>query len=134
MRIACNLLLALGSLALGLLLCEAALRVFHPNYEYAAEPPRRAHYHYQSAQYRRHGDTGVKHLVAYNNLGSRQHRNFNARDLAEGVNLAFFGDSFTENVRMPAHHSFTEALDYLLNAPPPICPALVTEVAPVSTC
>ena len=117
MRIARNLLLALGSLAVGLLLCEAALRVFHSRYEYAAEPPRRAHY--WSGQYR-HPDTGAKHLVAHNNLGSRQHRNFNARDLAESVNLAFFGDSFTENLYLPAHHSFTESLDYLLNAPPPL--------------
>ena len=116
MRVACNLLLALGSLAVGLSLCEAALRAFHPRYEYAAEPPRRA-YHW-SGQYR-HPNTGAKHLVAYNNLGLRQHRNFNARDLAEGVNLAFFGDSFTENLRLPAHHSFTEVLDYLLNAPLP---------------
>ena len=117
MRIARNLLLALGSLAVGLLLCEAALRVFHSRYEYAAEPPRRAHY--WSGQYR-HPDTGAKHLVAHNNLGSRQHRNFNARDLAESVNLAFFGDSFTENLYLPAHHSFPESLDYLLNAPPPL--------------
>lgn len=36
--------------------------------------------------------------------------------MAEGVNLAFFGDSFTENLRMPAHHSFTEVLDHMLNA------------------
>ena len=121
MRIACNLLLALGSLAVGLSLCEAALRVFHPRYEYAAEPPRRA-YHW--SRHYRHPDTGAKHLVAYNNLGSRQHRNFNARDLTEGVSLAFFGDSFTENLRMPAHHSFTEVLDYLLNAPPPHMPGV----------
>ncbi len=107
-----NLLLALGSLVVGLSLCEAALRVLHPRYEYAARPPQRA-YHWHSEY--PHPDTGAKHRVVYNNLGSRQHRNFNERDLAAGVNLAFFGDSFTENLRMPAHHSFTEVLDYLLN-------------------
>lgn len=113
MRTAGNLLLALCSLAFGLSLCEATLRVFDPRYEYAAGPPLRTYW--WSAEYP-HPDTGVQHLVAYNNLGSRQHRDFSERDLAEGVNLAFFGDSFTENLRMPAHHSFTEVLDYLLNA------------------
>ena len=112
MRIAWNILLALGSLVVGLSLCEAALRVLHPRYEYAARPPQRT-YDWHSEY--PHPDTGAKHRVVYNNLGSRQHRNFNERDLAEGVNLAFFGDSFTENLRMPAHHSFTEVLDYLLN-------------------
>ena len=112
MRIAWNLLLALGSLVVGLSLCEAALRVLHPRYEYAARPPQRTYYWHSEYS---HPDTGAKHRVVYNNLGSRQHRNFNERDLAEGVNLAFFGDSYTENLRMPAHHSFTEVLDYLLN-------------------
>ena len=110
-----NLLLAFGSLVVGLSLCEAALRVFHPRYEYAAGPPQRS-YHWSSKY--RHPDTGAKHLVVYNNLGSRQHRDFSERDLAEGVNLAFFGDSFTENLRLAAHYSFTEVLDYLLNARP----------------
>ncbi len=107
-----NLLLALGSLVVGLSLCEAALRMLHPRYEYAARSPQRTYYWHSEYP---HPDTGAKHRVAYNNLGSRQHRNFNERDLAEGVNLAFFGDSYTENLRMPAHHSFTEILDYLLN-------------------
>ncbi len=112
MRIAWNLLVALGSLVVGLSLCEAALRVLHPRYEYAARPPQRTYYWHSEYP---HPDTGAKHRVVYNNLGSRQHRNFNERDLAEGVNLAFFGDSYTENLYMPAHHSFTEVLDYLLN-------------------
>ena len=112
MRTVWNVLLALGSLVVGLSLCEAALRVLHPRYDYAARPPQRIHH--WSSEYP-HPDTGAKHRVAYNNLGSRQHRDFNERDLAEGVNLAFFGDSYTENLRMPAHHSFTEVLDYLLS-------------------
>ena len=110
-----NCLLAFASLAVGLALCEATLRLFHPRYEYAAAPPQRT-YHW-SSQYR-HPDTGEPHLVVYNNLGSRQHRDFHQRELAEGVNLAFFGDSFTENLRMAAQYSFTEVLDYLLNAQP----------------
>lgn len=110
-----NCLLAFASLAVGLALCEATLRLFHPRYEYAAAPPQRT-YHW-SSQYR-HPDTGEPHLVVYNNLGSRQHRDFHERELAEGVNLAFFGDSFTENLRMAAQFSFTEVLDYVLNAQP----------------
>ena len=112
MRTAANLLLALASLTAGVALCEAALRVFHPRYEYAAGPPQRD-YHWRSKY--RHPDTGAKHLVVYNNLGSRQHRDFSEGDLAEGVNLAFFGDSFTENRRLPVQYSFTEVLDFLLN-------------------
>ena len=116
-----NLLLALGSLVVGLSLCEVALRVFHPRYEYAANPPQRTYPYWRSEH--RHPDTGAKHLVAYNNLGSRQHRNFHERDLAGAVNLGFFGDSFTENLRLPAHHSFTEVLDYLLNGAAESLPA-----------
>ena len=120
-----NLLLALGSLVVGLSLCEVALRVFHPRYEYAANPPQRTYPYWRSEH--RHPDTGAKHLVAYNNLGSRQHRNFHERDLAGAVNLAFFGDSFTENLRLPAHHSFTEVLDHLLNGAAESLPAPVDD-------
>ena len=116
MKTAANLLLALASLAAGVALCEAALRVFHPRYEYAAGPPQRDYY--ERRLYRR-PDTGERHLVVYNNLGARQHRNFGERDLAQGVNLAFFGDSFTENRRLPVQYSFTEVLDFLLNLDPP---------------
>ena len=119
MRTAANLLLALASLAAGVALCEAALRVFHPRYEYAAGPPQRE---YDRSSKHRHPNTGEQHLVVYNNLGSRQHRDFSEGDLAQGVNLAFFGDSFTENIYLPVQYSFTEVLDFLLNhrsTPPP---------------
>ena len=112
MRTAANLLLALASLTAGVALCEAALRVFHPRYEYAAGPPQRDYY---SRRLHPRPDTGERHLVVYNNLGSRQHRDFSEDDLAQGVNLAFFGDSFTENNYLPVQYSFTEVLDFLLN-------------------
>ena len=122
-----NLLLAVGFLAVGLSLCEAALRVFHPRYQIAANPPQRI---YRWSTEYRHPDTGAKHLVAYNNLGSRQHRNFHERDLAGAVNLAFFGDSFTENLRLPAHHAFTEVLDHLLNGAAESPPASADDPLP----
>ena len=122
-----NLLLAVGFLAVGLSLCEAALRLFHPRYQIAANPPQRI---YRWSTEYRHPDTGAKHLVAYNNLGSRQHRNFHERDLAGAVNLAFFGDSFTENLRLPAHHAFTEVLDHLLNGTAESLPASADDPLP----
>ena len=115
MKAVSNLLLALASLAAGMCLCEAILRLFHPRYEYAAGPPQRDYY---SQRLYPRPDTGEPHLVVYNNLGSRQHRDFSEDDLAQGVNLAFFGDSFTENNYLPVQYSFTEVLDFLLNQHP----------------
>ena len=54
------------------------------------------------------------HALLYNKLGNRQHRDFSERELREGTNVAFFGDSFTENRYLAAHYSFPEVLDYLL--------------------
>lgn len=108
-----NCLLVLVSAVAALALCEAALRLFHPRYAHLTVPPSEARWlPYQVA----HPDTGETHPVVYNNLGNRQHRHFTDADLAGAVNVAFFGDSFTENLRMAAHYSFTEILDFLLNA------------------
>ena len=114
-----NGLLALLSVAAGLAACEAALRLFHPRYELAANPPlpgtpsspagERAY------QIQFHPDTGAAHRVVHNNLGGRQSRDFPAASLDGTVNIAFFGDSLTENLHMPAQYSYTEPLDYLLN-------------------
>jgi len=60
-------------------------------------------------------DTQALHWVCHNNLGLRQHRNFSEKELEASTTLAFSGDSFTENLRIPAVYSFTEPLDYLLN-------------------
>ena len=122
LSLALNCLFALLSLAAALAACEAALRLFHPRYHHAAEarrepdeqriwkPPPNSHYR------RRHPDTGRLHTVMHNNLGARQHRNFHPEDLKGAVNLAFFGDSFGENLRLPAQYSFHDVLDFLLNA------------------
>ena len=107
-------LLALLSVAAGLAVCEAALRLFHPRYEFVAEsvPAQdRANVY----RYRGDPDTFVRHRVIYNNLGGRQSRNFPPDSLDGAVNIAFFGDSQTENTNMPAQYSYTEPLDFLLN-------------------
>ena len=120
-RALANMALLLASCLAVLLLCEAGLRLFHPKYAYLAEAPFirdpnllriRIPSHRGSVS---HPDTGSPHLFFHNNLGLRQHRDFSAADLESSVNIGFFGDSFTENVRMKAQHSFTEPLDYLLN-------------------
>ena len=115
-------LCVLLSLAAVLAVCEGWLRLFHPRYGHAAEarwvpdgqriwkPRTGSHYHM------RHPDTGRLHLVMHNNLGARQHRDLHPENMNAAVNLAFFGDSFTANLRMPAQYSFHDVLDYLLNA------------------
>ena len=115
-----NGLLACLSLTLGLILCESALRWFHPRYEHVAAPPERI---YNNAYAYRHPETGVHHNVRHNSFGSRQHRDFSERELAGASNVAFFGDSYTENVGIPAHYMFTEVLDFLLNAGQDATPA-----------
>ncbi|MEM7393651.1 MAG: sulfatase, partial [Verrucomicrobiota bacterium] len=100
---------------------EIGLRLFYPRYRFAAEsgfsrdamrimarqPDRRVR--------RAHPDTGERHWVMHNNLALRQHRNMTPEEIDGGVNLGFFGDSFTENVRLDAPYSFQESLDFLLN-------------------
>ena len=113
--------LALASCLVGLLLCEAGLRLFHPKYKHLAEaaiirgpnlvPVRLPN----RLGVIRQPDTGARHALFHNNHGFRQHRNFSAADLESSVNIGFFGDSYTENVGMEAQFSFTEPLDYLLN-------------------
>ena len=110
------------SLAVALAACEAALRLFHSRYHDAAEAQRepdekRIWRPSASSHYRfRHPDTRQLHLVMHNNLGARQHRDFDQESLEGAVNLAFFGDSFTENLRLPVQYSFHAVLDFLLNA------------------
>ena len=116
-----RLLLSIFSLLLSLCLLEVVIRSFYPKYQYAADSDyqksetriwsRNSNSHYQ----RRHPDTQAMHWVCHNNLGLRQHRNFSEKELEASTTLAFFGDSFTENLRIPAAYSFTEPLDFLLN-------------------
>ena len=113
LRALTNGLLASASLVVALAVFELTARALLPHYDQLANPPRR---HYPSAVTWPHRDTGIHHQVAYNNLGGRQHRNFNDAELRTGVNIAVFGDSYTENRRMAVPYSFTEPLDHLLNA------------------
>ena len=108
-----NCLLVVFSLAAGLAACEAALRLADTRYEQAAEPPVRA-YHWPNT--RPHPDANTEHEVLYNRFGNRQHRDFSESDLRDGINVAFFGDSFTEGLEVPVQYAFVEVLDHLLNA------------------
>ena len=107
-----GLLLAL-SLAAGLAVCEAALRLADTRYEQVAEPPLRK---YLWPNTRAHPDTNTPHKLLFNSFGNRQHRDFSDHDLRNGVHVALFGDSFTEGRRVPVQYTFAEVLDHLLNA------------------
>ncbi len=114
------LLVCLGTL-IALALCEGMLRCFYPKFKYAADSryeasATRIWVRTPNTRYTRlHPDTGRPHPVIHNNLGLRQHRDFPPGALQSATNVAFFGDSFTENLRLPAPYAFTEPLDYLLN-------------------
>ena len=108
-----NALVATLSVAFGLAACEASLRLFHPRYAVPAEALREATPAAGKTSF--HPDTRVEHRWIDNNLGGRQSRDFPPPVLDRTVNIAFFGDSQTENVRMPAQYSYTEPLDFLLN-------------------
>lgn len=120
-RLLGRLCLALLSGVLGLFLCEGLLRLFSPRFKYAADSQYEASAtriwtRLPNTRYvRPHPDTGAPHPVIHNNLGLHQHRNFPPEALQEAANVAFFGDSFVENLRLPAACAFTEPLDYLLN-------------------
>ena len=102
--------------------CEIGLRLFYPKYESVADMH---HYHADasriwsptpnSTHVTMHPDTGAYVPVIYNNFGMRQHRHFDAPMLGNGTNVAFFGDSSTENRHIPSAYSFTESLDFFLN-------------------
>ena len=116
-----NTALLLASCVATLLAFEVALRLLHPKYEHLADTASL----FESANgvaripnhrgMRRDPDTLAPHAFFHNNFGSRQHRNFSAENLDSSTNVGFFGDSFTENVQLPAPFSLTEPLDYLLN-------------------
>jgi len=100
---------------------EIGLRLFYPKYQYAAESEHR-HDNQRiwsrnpNSKYTRiHPDTAKRHLVYHNNLALRQNRDFSDEDLDSATNIGFFGDSYTENLRLPAPFSFHEPLDFLLN-------------------
>jgi hypothetical protein len=115
-------LLVLASLLLSLAVCEVSLRIFFPDLYFDAftatndvdatkiwAPP------VNTANYFRHPDTGEKILLVRNNLGIRLSYDILAERLAASRNVAFFGDSFTANIRLPSQYSFPEVLRALLD-------------------
>ena len=120
-NLSANLCLLLVACVAGLVLCEISLRLFYPKYRHLAE----ARLHREglriwtrtrnSRDWQAHPDTRRPYFAYHNNLALRQHRNFSKADLDSATNIGFFGDSFVENIRLPAPYSFTEPLDYLLN-------------------
>ena len=101
---------------------EAALRVFFPKHPSVAA---RHHYHADASRLwsrepnswhtKTHPDSGDPIPVVYNAFGMRQSREFDAAALRDATNVAFFGDSSLENIRVRSAHSFTESPDFLLN-------------------
>ena len=116
-----NSILIIFSLAISIIAFEVVLRVFFPKYEYAAESKydlddlriwsRRPDVHYT----RQRPGTSAYHSVFYNNLALRQHRNIFPVDLLGRQTVVVFGDSMTENIRIPVQYGFVDVLDYLLN-------------------
>lgn len=117
-----NSLLVLASLLLSLVLFEVALRVFFPDQYFDAftatnevdatkiwAPP------VNTTNYFRHPDTGEKIELRRNNLGIRLPYDIQVDKLAGGRNIAFFGDSFTANIRLPSEHTFPEVIRALLS-------------------
>lgn len=79
----------------------------HPTRLFANEPG--------SRNLRERPDVPALSPVIHNRLGFRQHREFTDRKAPGTIRVGVFGDSFTENIRMPVQYSFTEPLDYLVN-------------------
>ena len=120
-RVLTHGVLAVLSLLSAIAVCEACLRFFLPRYESAATTPYYAHETRvwaavpNSSHVTRHPDSGAYVSTVYNSLGMRQSREFGTDALRNATNVAFFGDSFTENRHIGAAYSFTESLDFLLN-------------------
>ena len=117
-----NSLLVVASLLLTLALFEVSLRIFFPDLYFDAftatnevdstkiwAPP------VNTTNYFRHPDTGEKILLERNNLGIRVPYDIFAEKLAGSHSVAFFGDSYTANIRLPSQHTFPEVLRALLD-------------------
>ena len=113
--------LAVASVLLAGLLCEAALRLFLPKYrgiaegQLAPDDMRIFAPLPNTRDWRAHPDTGRRHPFHTNNLGLRQHRDFSDADLVSTTTVGVFGDSYTQAPTLDAPYVFTEPLDYLLN-------------------
>ena len=113
-------LIILGTLV-GLFASEMLLRIIRPDIKeivhnkfvedrYRIYTNPKKHWHRYP-----HPDLKSMHFNIHNLLGLRQHREFNIEKKRNVIRIGFFGDSFTENLRLPVQYSFTEPLDYLLN-------------------
>ena len=115
-----RLILVLIGTLLGLCLGEVGLRLFVPRYSELAN----AVFDEDAIRLRRrppntrteriHPDSRESHAVIYNALGMRQHRPIPVEPEDGEIRIGLFGDSFTENIRLPIAYSFSEVLDYLL--------------------
>jgi hypothetical protein len=117
--VALGLLLLGGSF--GLVLSEGIIRLLRPELRDLVDTKfqrhaYRIHANPRAAAYTRiHPDTQEEYVTIHNSLGFRQHREFQLEKPRGLLRIGFFGDSFTENMRMWAPYSFTEPLDHLLN-------------------
>ena len=120
-RLVWPLCLSVAAVLLALALCEAALRLLHPKYRDVAEgqmPPDALRIYAPAPNSRNwwpHPVNRSRHPFHHNNLGLRQHRDFDDADIASTTTVGVFGDSFVEMRWLDAPYVFTEPLDYLLN-------------------
>ena len=117
-----TILVVLASIFMGLLVGELFLRFGYHRYQYVVSPLSEvwnAERYFSlvpnSVSFAENPDSGKKHWVIYNNLGLRQHRDFDERLLEKSQNFAYFGDSFIENRRIEAQFSISEIVDFVLN-------------------
>lgn len=115
-----RLALVLVGTLLGLCIGEVGLRLFVPRYYELAsavfdEDAVRLRRRPPNARTERvHPDNRRSHPVIHNALGMRQHRPIPVEPESGEIRIGLFGDSFTENIRLPVAYSFSEVLDYLL--------------------
>ena len=114
-------MLVLFGLFCGFLICEVVLRIRRPDLRNVVDSKfqkhsYRIHANPKNDVYTRvHPDTQEEYVTIHNSLGFRQHREFNPQKTKETFRIGFFGDSFTENLRMQVQYSFTEPVNYLLS-------------------
>lgn len=116
-----NVSLLCFTIILMLVFLEIVLRFTSHRYKYAAEAQLRINQSRifenpkNARLYQKHPDSNNDHLIIYNSMGFRQHREFLRGKPKDVVRIGFFGDSYTANLRMQSQYSFTEPLNYLLN-------------------
>ncbi len=114
--VVCSLLLSLG-------MAEIALRVLRPDLatlvnHYQVRDRNRIYTNPTNRiRKRRHlAHRDLIYFLIHNSKALRQHREFAEAKPAGTLRVVAFGDSNGENRRVPVQYSYTEVLDYLLNA------------------